>query len=157
MSTDGLPVTYREGKKAEVRYLSIPTDEDKQAPTEQTPNEPSGKEVGQAGRQFYRPSVRDAFSNMLPTYQSRRERQSVEGTSTTTKLAKGKKLEHTSIRNDHQEIVLEQEDVRRWQIAETLLTEHLLRRRADDSIDGQVTITDRSRNWPSIDLDPKKP
>lgn len=42
------------------------------------------------------------------------------------KLAKGKKLDFTDIRNEHAEISLKQEDARRWRMAENLLTEHVL-------------------------------
>ncbi|CAF9940424.1 hypothetical protein IMSHALPRED_002019 [Imshaugia aleurites] len=74
--------------------------------------------------------------------------------STSIKLTKGKSLASTSIRNEYEDItyVLKQEDVRRWQMAENLLIKDLPKRSDND---WQATITDRSRNWPSMDIDPK--
>lgn len=52
MTTDSLPVAYRGGNKreAEVRYLGISSDEDKQFFAEQTRNEPSDEEVAKPGK-----------------------------------------------------------------------------------------------------------
>ena len=154
MTTDGLPVAYRgENKdKAEVRYLKVLSDEDKQLSAEQTRHGPNDRDISKPVGQFYRPSVRDELLKMLPSYQPPWKSRLAKKKSPSIKLARGEKLEATNIRNETEDVFLEPEDVRRWQIAETLLTEHLVGR-SDDA--WQVTVTDRSRNWPSIDLDPK--
>ena len=155
MTTDGLPVAYRgENKdKAEVRYVRVLSDEDKQLSAEEARNGPTDKDhhlepVGQ----LYRPSVRDELLKMLPSYQPPWKPRLANKKSKSIKLARGKKLEATNIRNESEDVFLEPQDVRRWQLAELLLTEHQVGR-SDDA--WPVTVTDRSRNWPSIDLDPK--
>ena len=96
--------------------------------------------------------MRDELSKMLPSYQFRWRSQPTKSKSNSIKLTKGEKLESSGIRNEHDDIILEQEDVRRWRMAEDLLSEHQLGRSDNDC---QVTIADRSKNWPSIDFDPK--
>lgn len=153
MTTDGLPVTYRGGNKdkAEARFLRVLSYEDKQLSAEQPRNWPNGKDNLEPVGQLYRPSVRDELMKMLPSYHPPWKSRLAKKKSISIKLARGQKLEATNIRNESEDVFLEPEDVRRWQIAEGLLIEHLVGR----SDAWQVTVTDRSRNWPSIDLDPK--
>ncbi len=160
MTTDGLPVAYRGGNKrqAEVRYLNISSHEDKPPPTKKPSDKTSSKEIGNERRQLKRSSAWDEFSKILLTDQApwkshfaRGKIRDLEMAPTTTKLTKGKKLANTNIQNEHEDITLKEEDVRRWQMAKDLLTEEFSRRGNDD---WQATVTDRSRNWPSIDLDP---
>ena len=161
MTTDGLPVAYRGQNKgrAEVRYLSISSrEDDKLSSAEKTSDKASSKEMPSIGRQLNRPSAWEEFSKIFSTHQAPWKShfagskvRDLEMTSTSTKLTKGRKLPSTNIRNEYEDILLKQKDVRRWQMAEDLLTEELSRR----SNDWQATITDRSRNWPSIDLDAK--
>ena len=161
MTTDGLPVAYRGENKcvAEMRYLSICSDGDNQPPIGQMWNKPSPDKTAKSGRYLNRPSASEQLSNILIMNQSpwrsrfaKSKARDVEMRLPPTKLSKGKKLASTSIRNEHEDIVLEQEDVWRWKLAEDLLTEDSLRRSDND---WQATITDRSQNWPSIDIDPK--
>ena len=162
MTTDGLPVVYRKENKrqAEVRDLNISSHEDKPLPTEKTSDKASSKDLGNGRRQLKRSSAWDEFSKILLIDQApwrshfgRSKVRDLEMAPTTTKLTKGKKLANTNIRNEHEDIILKQEDVRRWQMAEDLLTEEFSRRSNED---WQATVTDRSKNWPSIDLDPRK-
>ena len=76
----------------------------------------------------------------------------VEKRIASTKLGRGEELVSTSIYDEHEDILLKQEDIRRWQWAEDLLIENLLRCSDDD---WQATIIDRSENWRSIDVNPK--
>lgn len=161
MTTDGLPVAYRgENKRqAEVRYLNISSHEDKPLPTKKISGKASSTEFGNERRQWNRTSVWAEFSNILVTDQAtwkshfaRSKARDLEMAPTATKLTKGKKLANTNIRNEHENVLLKQEDVRRWQMAEDLLTEEFSRR---SNADWQATVTDRSRNWPSIDVDPR--
>ncbi len=161
MTTDGLPVAYRRGNKrqAEVRYLKISPHEDKPPPTKEPSDKASSKEIGNERRQLKRPRAWDEFSKILLTDQApwrshfaRSKKKDLEIAPTTTKLTKGKTLANTNIRNEHEDITLKQEDVRRWQMAEDLLTKEFSRCSNDDR---QATVTDRSRNWPSIDLYPR--
>lgn len=140
-----------------MRYLSF-SDENKKFPTGQTRNKPSLKKGAEVGRYLNRPSASEQLSNIFSMGQSpwtshlaKRKARDTELKLSSIKLSKGKKL--ASIRNEHEDIILEQEDARRWQMAEELLGEDLLRRSDNE---WQVTITDRSKNWPSVDLDPKK-
>ena len=119
MTTDGLPVAYRGENRyePELRYLSITSDEDKQPPSGQPPDKPSDTETVKAGRQLYRPSLQ--MSKILRATQSiwrsnlaKNKAKDAATRSTSIKLAKGERLESTSIRNDHEDIILEQEDVR---------------------------------------------
>lgn len=161
MTTDGLPITYRgerEGE-AEMRYLSICLNENGQLPTTQARSQPSVKKITKSGRHLYRPSAAEQLSGIsqiqkLPwrSDKTRSEVSNVEKMAS-IKLGKGGTLVATSIRNEYEDIILKQEDIRRWQIAEEHLREDLSRRTEND--DWQATITDRSKNWPSIDVDPK--
>lgn len=67
MTTNGFPVAYRGGnnRRAEVCYLSV--DSDRQLPTEQA-HEGPGDKVAKSGSYFYRPSMRDELSKMLPKF-----------------------------------------------------------------------------------------
>ena len=122
-------------------------------------NKPSPDKTAKSGRYLNRPSASEQLSKILIMNQSpwrlrfaKSKARDVEMRLSPTKLSKGKKLASTGIRNEHEDIVLEQEDVWRWKLAEDLLTEDSLRRSDND---WQATITDRSKNWPSIDIDPK--
>ena len=162
MTTDGLPITYRgesEGE-AEMRYLSVCLNEDGQSPATQVRSQPSVKKTGKSGRYSHRPSAAEQLSGISPfnklpwrSDRAKSEASNVEKELASFKLGKMDKLVATSIRNEYEDIILKQEDIRRWQMAEELLSEHLSRRTDDD--DWQATITDRSKNWPSIDVDPK--
>ena len=162
MTTDGLPIVYRgerEGE-AEMRYLSIGPNEDGQLPAAQVRSQPSLKKIAMSGRYLNRPSAAEQLSSispmkMLPWRSDRvkSEASHVEQELASIKLGKGDRLVATSIRNEYGDIILKQEDIRRWQMAENLLIEDLSRRIDDD--DWQATITDRSKNWPPIDVDPK--
>ena len=128
MTTDGLPVVYRGGnkRKAEIRYLSFSSDQDTQTPTGRTHQEPSATTSTKVGGQKIRPSAWDQLSKILPiilfsSRSAKRKARNVETTSTSFKLSKGTVLSSTSIRDDHTDIILEPEDIQRWQIANDLL------------------------------------
>ena len=84
----------------------------------------------------------------------RSDARDVERNVASVKLGKGDELGATSVQNEYEHIILEPEDIERWRMAEDLnLIEDLTRRTDDDS--WRATVTNRSRNWPSIDVDPK--
>ena len=162
MTTDGLPIMYRgerEGE-AEMRYLSLGPNGDGQLSAAQVRSQPSLKKIAMSGRLLNRPSAAEQLSSISPMkklpWRSDRVKSkasNVEQGLASTKLGKGDRLVATRIRNEYGDIILKQEDVRRWQMAENFLIQDLSRR--IDGDDWQATITERSKNWPSIDVDPK--
>ena len=162
MTTDRLPIAYRgerEGE-AEMRYLSISPNEDGQLSAAQVRSQLGLKKIAMSGRYLNRPSAAEQLSSLSPmknlpwrSDRAKNEASNVEQELASIMLGKGDRLVATSIRNEYGDIILKQEDIRRWQMAENLLIEDLSRRIDDD--DWQATITDRSKNWPPIDVDPK--
>lgn len=143
-----------------MRYLSICLNENGQLPATQVRSQPSVKKITKSGRHLYRSSAAEQLSGISPIQKlpwrsdrAKSEASNAEKTLASVKLGKGDTLVATSIRNEYADIILKQEDIRRWQMAEKLLSEDLSRRTEDD--DWQATIIDRSKNWPSIDVDPK--
>ena len=75
--------------------------------------------------------------------------------SSSIKLARGKKLEATNIRNESEDVLLEPEDVRRWQIAEVFTDRTSGGTYVATTTPGRSQSQIEAEIWPSIDLDPK--
>ena len=153
------PALLPDVSEAEMRSLSIGPNKDGQLPAAQVRSQPTLKKIAMSGQYLHRSSAAEQLSCISPmktlpwrSDRAKSEESNEEQELVSIRLGKGDRLVATSIRNEYGDINLKQKDIRRWQMAENLLIEDLSKRVADD--DWQATISDRSKNWPSIDVDP---
>lgn len=111
-------------------------------------------------QRLQRLGIRELWWNVTPllklfwsTHVAKRKSSNLDEKATSVKLPRGKTLPRSRIRNDHEDVILEEEDIRRWHLAEDLLIKY--KATGEDTRSGD-TVTDRSSNWPPVDIDPKR-
>ncbi|KAG7006666.1 hypothetical protein G7Y79_00013g034380 [Physcia stellaris] len=165
MSTKGLPVPYRGSLmlETEMSYLSLVAEGNTLSGHDPEMANTKKESVTQEiplNQRLQRLGIRELWWNATPlltmfwnTHIAKRKSSNSDEKATSVKLPRGKTLPRSRIRNDHEDVILEEEDIRRWHLAEDLLIKY---KATGEDTRYEDTVTDRSSNWPPVDIDPKR-